>query len=311
MKGPGRRAAAAAAAALALVSAAAGQSPPDPSAETLVLRRGVIEYESRTELGAPLYSVLQDCLVRPGDRVKAGQVLGRLQDGEAKADVALREAEASSDVEVRVGEARKALAVARLQRTASLLRRNASSQEEYLQDKQLAEVASLEVEQARQKRKVAAFQLQQARAALRTRELVTPHDGVVTAVLRRQGESVAPRDPIFQVVDPSEVRVVCQLDVADAWRVRVGQPARVVVEVAGAELEVEQQVFPGKVSFVDAEFNPLTRTCKLFVRASNPGGAMRGGLEARVEIDPDDGSGATPGAGSPPLEPRPGPGGVR
>jgi RND family efflux transporter MFP subunit len=245
-------------------------------------------------LGSPIYSVLQECNVRPGDRVKAGQVLGRLQDGEVRAEAALREAEASSDVDVRLAESRSALASAKLQRTASLLRRNASSQEEYLQHKQEAATAALEIELARHRRKLAAFQLQFSKAVLGTRSLVSPHEGVVTAVLRRAGESVAPRDPIFQVVDPSEVRVVCQVDVSDGWRLRVGQPARVIVEVAGADLEIEKTVFPGVVSFIDAGFDPTTRTCKVFVRANNSAGALRAGLEARVEIDPEPGAPASP-----------------
>lgn len=268
-------------------TATARPQPPDPSAETLVLRHGLIEYEFKTELGSPGYSVLQDCLIRPGDRVKAGQVLGRLQDGEARAEVALRQAEASSDVEVRLSEARSALAAAKLQRTASLIRRNASSQEEYLQHKQEAAAAALEVEQARHRRKLAGFQLERAKATLDTRALVSPHDGVVTAILRRQGESVAPHDPIFQIVDTSEIRVVCLVDVTDAWRLRVGQPVRVIVEVAGAELDVERKAFPGAISFIDARIDPTTRTCKIFVRAPNPGGELRAGLEARVEIDPE------------------------
>lgn len=267
-------------------SETARPEPPDPSAETLVVRRGLIEYEFRTELGSPAYSALQDCLVKAGDRVKAGQVLGRLQDGEARAEVALREAEAASDIEVRVSEARSALAAAKLQRTASLIRRNASSQEEYAQHKQEAATAALEVEQSKHKRKIAGFQLQQAKATLGTRALVSPHDGVVTAVLRRKGESVAPHDPIFQVVDTSEIRVVGQVDVTEAWRLQVGQPVRVIAEVAGAELEVEQKVFPGVISFIDAQIDPMTRTCKIFVRAPNPGGELKAGLEARVEIDP-------------------------
>lgn len=265
--------------------ATAGQVP-DPSAETIVLRRCVVEYEQNALVGTSVYGVLRECLVAAGDPVKAGQVLGRLEDGEARAEVALREVEASSDVDARLSEARKDLALAKLQRTDALVRRHAASQEEFLQHKQEAAAAAIEVELAKHRRRIAAIQLVHARATLQTRSLVSPHDGVVAAVLKRSGEPIAPRDPVFQVVGLNELRVVGQLDVSDAWRARVGQPARVVAEVAGADLPVERESFAGKVVFIDSQVDPLTRTCKVHVRASNRDGLLRAGLEARVEIDP-------------------------
>ena len=57
---------------------------------------------SSTTSGSPrsvpsLFGILKECLVEPGDQVKAGQVLGRLEDEDARAELQLREMEANSD----------------------------------------------------------------------------------------------------------------------------------------------------------------------------------------------------------------------
>ena len=62
--------------------------------------------------------MLKECLVEPGARVAAGQVLGRLQDDEVRAEVRLREAEASSDVDVRLSEAKSAQSANKMRRDA-------------------------------------------------------------------------------------------------------------------------------------------------------------------------------------------------
>ncbi|MFO0910439.1 MAG: efflux RND transporter periplasmic adaptor subunit [Isosphaeraceae bacterium] len=281
--------------------AAVQAGPPDPSAGTLVLRRCLVEYERNTQIGSPVYSVLEECHVEPGAVVKAGQVLGRLQMATFKAEFALREAEANNVADVKLTEARSAKAQARLQRTAALVARHAASQEEYLEQKLEASAAALEIEQARHRRQLAALQLDQVRASIRERELVSPHDGVVTAVIRRRGEAVAARDAVFQVVDPSELRVVGLLDVTDAWRLKVGSPVRVIPEIAGADLPIEHEVFPGRIVFIDTQIDPHTRTCKLHVRADSRGGRLRAGIEARMEIDPGAESPPTVAPGRPPI----------
>ena len=259
----------------------------DPSAGVTLIRRCLIEYERNTPVGSPIFSTLRECAVEPGAAVKAGQVLGKLQDQDVQAEIKLREAEAASDIDVRLNKAKSARTQAKAARTATLVKRNTVSQEEYTEHRLEAAAALLEVEQAEYRRKIAAIHLEIAKAQLNIRTLIAPHDGVVVSVLRRKGESVAPRDPIFQIVDTSTLRVVGQLDVTEAWRLRVGRPVRVVVEVAGADLPVEHEVFPGKLVFVDSQIDPTTRTCKIHVRVDNRANLLRAGLEAQIEIDPE------------------------
>lgn len=260
----------------------------DPSADVLVVRRCLVDYERIATLSSTQNEVLDECLVEPGDRVKAGQLLGRLRDEDVRAEIALKEAEAGSDVDVRLNQAKHAQAQHKARRTASLLSRNAASAEEYNIHRMEAEAAGLEVEHARHRKSLAQIQLKIARAHLRAREFVSPIDGVVVAVLKRQGEAVTPQNPVFKVVDVDRLQVTGQVDVTDSWRLRIGQPVRIVPEVGGADLAIEREVFRGRIVFVDTSVDPMTQTCKVVARIENRGLILRGGIEARMEIDPSD-----------------------
>jgi HlyD family secretion protein len=267
--------------------AARAADPVDPSADVIVLRRCLVDYEKTATLASMLNGVLKECLVEPGDRVKAGQVIGRLRDEDVRAELKLRETEAGSDIEIRVGMAKKAQADHKARRTASLVRRDAAPAEEYTLHRMEAELAALETEQAKHRHSLSQIQLELARAHLREREFTSPHDGTVIQVLKRPGETVAPRDPVFRVVDVDNLLVTGMADVTDAWRLRIGQPVRIVPDVGGAELAIEREVFSGRIAFVDTHVDPTTLTCKVTAKIGNRRGMLRAGLEARMEISPE------------------------
>lgn len=270
----------------------------------VLLRRCVVEFEQAASIGTATAGVVGECLVEPGDRVKRGQVLGRLRDDQARAELELRSAEARDDVEVRLNEAKRAHAMGRLRVSESLRSRGALSREELNLQRLEVEAATLAVEQARRRFDLARLQKVKAEAAVLALEFVSPHDGVVAAVLKQPGEPVTPLEPVFRVVNTDRVRVVGRLDVRDAWRVRAGDPVRVVPEVAGADLAVEREEFQGRVVMVDDALDPKTRTCTIFARVSNRGGLLRSGLEARMELTPGRESAAdpaTPGAAPAPA----------
>lgn len=265
-------------------SAATADRAAETSDEVVVLRRCLIDHERITAVGPSSFGILKESFVEPGAVVKKGQVLGRLEDDDARAEVQLREATVTSDVDIRLSESRNGIAQNRLKITGSLLQRKAASREEYTQQQLEAEAASLEVENARYRRQLAEAQLRQARALLRLRELVSPHPGVVTEVLRRPSEPVAPTQPVFRIVDVDHLLVTGQVDVVDVWRLRVGMPVKLIPEIVGADLALEREVFTGRISFIDTRIDPLSQTCKVLAKCENRGRLLRAGLEVRMEI---------------------------
>jgi RND family efflux transporter MFP subunit len=254
------------------------------SGDVVVLRRCTIDYEQVSSVGSSLFGILHECLVEPGSQVKAGQVLGRLMDADARAELELRELEADSDIDIRLSENKEALARHRFKSASALLQRKALSSMEYIQQRLEAEAAALDIENAKRRRRVAEAQARQAKAALQLREFVSPHEGVVTAVLRRRGEPVAPNVLLFRVVDVDHLVVTGQVDVVDVWRIQVGQPVTIIPDIAGADLAVEHEVFPGRLVFIDTHVDPTSQSCKVLAKCDNRHRLLRAGLEARMEI---------------------------
>ena len=258
----------------------------DSQGEMILLRRCQAEYRHATPLGAPTAGVLQDCLVELGDKVKAGQVLGRLRDMEQRAEMERAKFEAESLASVHSAESRYTLARTKNRYARDLFRKNAVGKQEYEIAQQEEETARLALEEAKVGHRLAELRYRLAEAAVRTREIVSHHDGIVVQINKHPGEGVSalPHDPVFRVVNPELLRVTGYLDEGDAWRVRTGQSVQVTAETDGPVLPIHSEVFQGRVIFVDSEIDTQTSTCKVVAEVKNRKGLLRAGLQLKMEV---------------------------
>jgi RND family efflux transporter MFP subunit len=105
-----------------------------------------------------------------------------------------------------------------------------------------------------------------------------PIDGVVTERFANAGLNVDAATKLFTVVDLSTVWVVADVFEGDFSRVRVGSDAKVTTS-AYPEL-----IQTGRISYIDPNVNPGTRTAKVRVEVPNPRGVLRLGMYAEVLI---------------------------
>jgi RND family efflux transporter MFP subunit len=105
-----------------------------------------------------------------------------------------------------------------------------------------------------------------------------PIDGVVTARTANAGLNVDATTPLLIVVDLSTVWVVADVYEVDFSRVHVGSEA-VVTTSAYRDLALR-----GRVSYIDPQVNPSTRTAKVRVEVPNPRGELRLGMYAEALI---------------------------
>jgi membrane fusion protein, heavy metal efflux system len=106
-----------------------------------------------------------------------------------------------------------------------------------------------------------------------------PIAGVVTERAANTGLNVDPSAKLFTIVDLSTVWVVADLYEKDFSRVRVGASAGVTTRA------FPDTTLHGKVSYIDPQLNPETRTAKLRVEVSNAKQELRLGMFADVTID--------------------------
>lgn len=154
---------------------------------------------------------------RPGDAVKAGDVLVRFEFPSLRAQTLV------SETAVKTAELRQQQAKLAQSRIRALVEKGAASRSELdSADRELAE-ADAELVAAQ-----AAFSLTQSEG--RNTVVRAPFDGVVAERFHEPGDAVRadPSDPILRLMDPKQVQVTATVAVADAARFSVGASGRAV-----------------------------------------------------------------------------------
>lgn len=228
-----------------------------------------------------------------GDRVKAGAILARLDDGEARArldksiagvaaaEAALAKAEALARRSVVVAQQKRRVD----ERRKSLVERQAVSIE-------TAEVAELDAKIADADSGVAARDVEVARVnltAARAQEtldrvlvdrmrLVAPFDGVVTGRLRELGAVMNPGEALFGLVDPGSVWIQAFVDESRSGDLAEGQPALVRLRSRVGE------TYRGRVARVGLENDRVGEERRVWVMCESCPDAFHLGEQAEVEV---------------------------
>ena len=111
-----------------------------------------------------------------------------------------------------------------------------------------------------------------------TTAIRAPFEGVVTRRAANVGLNVDPSMPLFTILDLSTVWVIADLYERDFARVRVGSPATVT------SASYPGMTIRGRVSYIDPQVQPETRTAKLRVEVPNPSERLRLGMYVDVLV---------------------------
>lgn len=260
---------------------------PDRDTSPIQLNHCVVEYKQSTKLGMPAMvggGVLQSVLVQRGDMVKAGQVLANMPCNEEIVDVELTTAIAASDVAVRLAKVQHKQAEARFNISDKLYHKNVLSWEQYSLDRWTADAAAVTVEQALENRRIALLTMQRAKARLATRQIIAPHDGIISELLCKQGEAINTAQPyVLQIDDTSALRIAGKLDLRDAFRLRLGTKAKVKLDT------ITQDTVPitdlGTVIYIDTKIDTKSQTRLVIVELPNRALATLAGLETTLIFD--------------------------
>ncbi len=237
-------------------------------------RAGTVKARRRAKMSPEIGGRAVAIPFREGDRVRAGEVLLRLEDDQYRVRVRLAEED------LRTAEAereRACLAADRAQRERQRLARlnqegivsadaldAAGSQAETL-------LAGCRAVQAGADRARAAVQV--TRVDLGKTVLAAPFDGVVAELSIELGEWTTPSPPalpvppVIDLIDPASVYVSAPMDEVDSARIRPGQLAKVTVD------SYRDRVFSGRVvrvaSFV-TDVQEQNRTMEIEVELDDP-----------------------------------------
>ena len=266
---------------------------PESDVAVRVFGLGTQEARISTRLGFETSAALAEVKADHGDRVKAGDLLASLQDGEARArldksvagvaaaEAALARSEALAararvvaQQKRRIDDRRRALVE---RQTVSI---EAAEQAEL--DARVAEadagVADRDVEAAKVALAAARAQAALDRVLLDRHRLVAPFDGVVIARHRELGSVMNPGEALFTLVDPASVWIQAFVDEARAGDLAVGQPAEVRLRSRPGT------VFAGHVARVGLENDRVGEERRLYVACDDCPAEFHLGEQAEVEV---------------------------
>ena len=223
-----------------------------------------------------------------GDPVRAGKAVAGLKDGVARATYEKELEKAKNDVHVRyaqksseVADAEYAISLAANEKvpgTVPLVE---------LQKLQLAaQKARLQIEQAEFEKRIAELTVLENLEALKTYQVIAEFDGIVSKVFQRKGEAVQQGSPILEVLSTTRVRIEGYISISDSTRIKAGDTVQVQLDAMDFDIPFKEEVFTGKVKFVDPHTSPIIGSVKLYAEVENPRGVLRPGLNAKMVITP-------------------------
>lgn len=263
---------------MTVVWAALGQSTGKPAADANALAPpaqdasfmvvGVTQcIHTRKAIIAPtvLHPVIE-VFVAPGDKVKKGQKLVQLDKDEPEADLRAKEANLES-ARITRAEAKRLLSSVEAIQSRGVM-----------PEQRIFEIRTAALK-AEKDEKAAEAVRDAAREELSHFTIEAAIDGVVNRIDCHPGMVSRPGTTVWgEILDLSEIDVVCPLNQRQVDRVKVNQTVEVLHSESGKALAT------GKVVFIGLEFNPKTATVPAHVRVANPDGVFRCGAPATARF---------------------------
>ncbi len=212
---------------------------------------GTVRAKVTAAVSAKVMGYIKEITADAGDRVKAGQLLVRLDSrdleaGYEQAQAALEEARtAMSEVENAIAAAKAQLELAEVtfKRMKELYEKNSVTQQEYDEASARLRMARANHEMALSKKQQLTQKIRQAEKAVESAavmrsyaEITAPFGGVVTKRLADPGSMAAPGVPLLELERDGSYRFEARLEESLLARVRTGDKVTVEFDALGKSL---------------------------------------------------------------------------
>lgn len=212
--------------------------------------KGILMPDEEVDLSFETSGKITDIFFSEGTTVRKGQLLAKVNDKPLQA-------------ELKKLESQLPLAQERVFRQKSLLAKDAISQEAY-------ESVTTELEKLK-------ADIELAKARLAQTELRAPFDGVIGLRLVSEGAYASPTKVISKLTKISPLKIEFSVNEKQANDIKPGTPL-------SFSIENDAQSYPASVYAIESKLDEKTLSLKARARYANPGGKLKPGRSATVEI---------------------------
>ncbi len=251
---------------------------------------GKVQAATTVKISSNLSGDLVALMVKEGDRVAKGQVLGKIDRRRFEATVnQARASQNASKADVQVSQVEASRSAAEYGRVEGLVKKGLASGAELEQAQAVKDTAEARLAASRQRYEQASAVYDEAASNLANTTLTSPIDGNVIELSREVGERVRgsdfSEDVVMTIAALSAMEVKIEVGEHDVVHLKPGQPAEVSVDALegesfqGSVVEIAQKALiknPG----TEAEVTTFPVTVAL---ESRPPGVMPG-MSAEVRI---------------------------
>lgn len=259
-----------------------------PPADLIHVNSCHVNLFDKTTLAASRAGVLDFVKPEEGHDIKLGEVIAKVKDEVAAAQLATAKLTAKSDIEIRFAQKSAELAWQEHKKAEQSNKQLPGTITDIEMKRLLlaAEKSDLQIENAENEHAIAASKRDEADALVKTHEIVSTIAGMVTKAYKRTGEGVREGDPIVDVVNNKRMRVMGYVPIKDIGRVRKGDKVLVKLDVPNAELPEEDLRFQGEITFIDSAVQKVNPEVRVFAVVDNLDGILRDGAVAAMVIYP-------------------------
>jgi len=226
------------------------------SAANALSWQGTVQSRLAVKIAPKLNARIIEIPVHPGDRLKKGDVIAKLDDRD------LRAAYNAASAAQAAAQAQAAQANADEKRIVDLYNKQAATRQNY--DAVLAQAQA-----ARAMANQAASAAQQSKVMLGENVLYAPFDGVVGERLQEPGDMGLPNQPIVTFHKPEDLRLEAAIASHCAAGIQLGMPVTVRVDAIHQSLN-------GTVDEITPEIDPQTRTQQIKIKLPQSEGLQHG-----------------------------------
>lgn len=264
--------------ALSLIAMAAGGTQAADS-QVLTFLRPIHEIN----LASAESGVVSTILVKPGDKVKKGQEILRLNATVIEAQLAQAEAQALNEGRLKSAEAEYQISKQRLTILETLRNSGSTNQAEWDKAKATVAVAEGQYKAAQEESENLKHQAATIRAQFEQRILRSPIDGIVTEITRDAGEAVEARradtpDYVAKIVDLSQLIARVHMPARLTEPLRLGQKLKLALDSSDGTL------LEGAIRFISPTVDAATGLSEVHLLFNNPDQKIRSGIPGTLLV---------------------------